>query len=67
MTESTAREAKVSSEYKERPLKEALAKPKDIEKAEDRGPDQIEDYHKKHPTLKPSKAVETAQKEQQQS
>lgn len=65
MAESTAREAKVGK-YVERPLEEALASPKDIEKAEDRSPeDQIKDYHQKNPTLKVSKAVERAIEEKQ--
>lgn len=43
--------------YKERPLSEALADPKDIAKVEARADkDQIEDYHQKHPTLKQGKA-----------
>lgn len=44
-------EAKVEK-YAERPLKDALASPKDIVKAENRPEqDQIEDYHQKFPTL----------------
>lgn len=58
-------EAKTDT-YKERPYKEAAASPKDIAKAEARPEkDQIEDYHKKNPTLKNSAAVEKAISEQQ--
>ena len=42
--------------YKERSYEEAKADPKDIEAVEDRQPDQIADYHDKHPTLKQTKA-----------
>lgn len=60
---STPREAKVSK-YAERPLEDALASPKDIEKAEARETvDQIEDYHKKNPTLKADREVEKAVEE----
>ena len=39
--------------YKERPLSEALADPKDIEAAENRPTeDQIKDYHKDNPPSK---------------
>lgn len=44
--------AKKDTDYPERPLKEALAKPQDIAKVEDRPEkDQIENYHKDHPTM----------------
>lgn len=50
-----------TDKYPERPLKDALAKEKDIVAAENRpAKDQIEDYHRKHPTLNLSKAVEEA-------
>lgn len=65
MAESKPREAKVGK-YEERPLEEALANPKDIEKVEDRPTeDQIKDYHKTHPTLKRDKQVEAVVAEQQ--
>jgi hypothetical protein len=47
---------KVVGTYKERPLEEALANPKDIAAEEDRATtDQIADYHQKHKTLKVNK------------
>lgn len=50
------KEQKVVGTYKERPLSEAQAKQADINAAEARAEmDQIEDYHKKHPTLKVNK------------
>lgn len=45
-------------DYPERPLSEALANPDDILAVENQQPDQIPDYHEKHPTLKPGKAHE---------
>lgn len=45
-------------DYAERPYEEAKADPKEIEAVENRQPDQIADYHKKHPTLKPGPAHE---------
>lgn len=61
---SKPQEAKVGK-YAERPLEEALADPKDIEKVEDRPTeDQIKDYHADYPTLKTDKAVEKALSEQ---
>lgn len=36
----------------ERPYDEAKRSPKEDAKIENRQPDQIADYHKKHPTLK---------------
>ena len=59
MTENAAKLAPVGK-YEERPLKDALAKPADIEKAESRPQvDQIEDYHKKNPTLKKTPDADT--------
>ena len=60
MARKTPHEAPVS-EYKERPLAEALADPKDIEKAEARATvDQIETYHQDNPTLSLPKNVQKA-------
>lgn len=47
--------------YPERPLSDALADPADVAAYENRGEDQIEDYHQKHPTLKPGKAHKVEQ------
>lgn len=62
MAESKPKLAKVGK-YEERTYEDAKADPKDIEKVEDRQPDQIADYHKKHPTLKQDQAVEKATSE----
>ena len=56
----------VVGKYTERPYDAAKADPKDIASVEDIQPDQIADYHEKHPTLGAKKvhaSSETAKSE----